>query len=1049
MSIVCDKLKENGYSGHALEVYLIRLLYCMFSDDSGIFERGSFYSYIKEAKEDGTDLSRRLAELFEVLDMNEEKRAENKLLPESMKSDFPYINGKLFREKLTFAYFDGEMRTIILDCCKMDWSKISPAIFGAMFQAVIDPQKRRELGAHYTSEENILKVIKPLFLDDLRTEFENIKYDKRKLKDFHAKISNLKFLDPACGCGNFLIVAYRELRLLELDVLSMLIEDNEQISIDVVNTYCRVNVDQFYGIEIEDFPCQIAQVGMWLIDHLMNQRVAAHFGLYYARLPLKVSATIVKGNALRLDWTSIVPKEKLNYIMGNPPFVGYHLRNQTQQEDMDLVFGKKFKRYGVLDYVTAWYKKAAEYMKNTKIEAAFVSTNSISQGEQPAILWEPLMKENNAEINFAYKTFKWGNEAKGKKAAVHCVIIGFSDCKNGKPKKIFYSDKSKNAKEINPYLTDAPNITVTSRSQPICDAPAMAIGNRPTDNGNLLLNEKERNEIVKENKLIKKYIKPFMGGNEFINGEKRWCLWFVNANPTELRKCKAIKGRIERVREFRLKSKSKSTNKCANTPTLFQGIRQPQSKYLFIPQLSSEKRIYIPIGFIDKSIIPSDPNLIVEGATLYHFGILTSSIHMAWVRAVAGRSGMSYRYSKDIVYNNFIWPKPTPQQKENIEKAAQEVLDARKLYPDSTLADLYDPNTMPPELVKAHEKLDKAVKAAYGDKGFETEEEIVASLMKLYKEAIDKENKQDNSNINLNIVKNISPYLADAPDVTIKARKHPISNVPKMLAGNKPVDYNTLKIEPSEYKVFLNKEPTSLRYIKRLVGAEEFINNKKRYCLWLVDCPPNELRKMPMVYERVKLCKEKRLESKSIDARKLANIPTQFRETMNPKNYLLIPAVSSEKRNYIPMGFLNENYIPVMGTLFIKNATLYEFGILTSCVHMAWMRAIAGRLGLSYRYSNSLVYNNFIWPKPTPQQKENIEKAAQEVLDARKLYPGSTLADLYDPNAMPPELVKAHEKLDKAVKAAYGNNGFETEEEIVASLMKLYKEAIDKENNKI
>lgn len=742
MAKLHDKLKENGYSGHALEVYLIRLLYCMFSDDSGIFERGSFYSYIKDSKEDGTDLSRRLAELFEVLDMNEEKRAENKLLPESMKSDFPYINGKLFREKLPFAYFDGEMRTIILDCCKMDWSKISPAIFGAMFQAVIDPQKRRELGAHYTSEENILKVIKPLFLDDLRTEFENIKYDKRKLEDFHVKISNLKFLDPACGCGNFLIVAYRELRLLELDVLSMLIEDNEQISIDIVNTYCRVNVDQFYGIEIEDFPCQIAQVGMWLIDHLMNQRVAEHFGLYYARLPLKVSATIVKGNALRLDWTSIVSKEKLNYIMGNPPFVGYHLRNQTQQEDMDLVFGKKFKRYGVLDYVTAWYKKASDYMKSTKIEAAFVSTNSISQGEQPAILWEPLMKENKAEINFAYKTFKWGNEAKGKKAAVHCVIIGFSDCKNGKPKKIFYSDNFKDAKGINPYLTDAPNIIVSARSSPICEVPKMILGSMPRDNGALLLNEEEKEELIEKEPLSKKWIKPFTGAREFLKGEKRWCLWLVGANPSELRKCDLVIERIKKVKEFRLNSKKSATRKLAKVPMLFGEIRQPDTDYLLIPSATSCNRDYIPLGFMNKNVIASNLVHIIPNSTVYEFGVLSSKIHMVWTRVVAGRLGLSYRYSKDLVYNNFIWPNPTPPQKENIEKAAQEVLDARKLYPGSTLADLYDPNTMPLELVKTHEHLDNAVKEAYGDKGFETEEEIVTSLMKLYKEAINKENNK-------------------------------------------------------------------------------------------------------------------------------------------------------------------------------------------------------------------------------------------------------------------------------------------------------------------
>ena len=739
MAKLHDKLKETGYGGHNLEVYLIRILYCMFADDSRIFEKGAFFKYIKDSKEDGSDLSRRIAELFEILDMDEEKRKNSKLLPEEMKNNFPYINGKLFREPLPMAYFDSSMRELILECCEMDWSKISPSIFGAMFQEVTDQKKRRELGAHYTSEENILKVIEPLFLDDLRKEFELIKHNKRKLTEFHDKLANLKFLDPACGCGNFLIVAYRELRLLELNTLSMLIDDNRQLSLDVVNTYCRVNVDQFYGIEIEDFPCQIAHVGMWLIDHQMNELVAKHFGLNYARLPLKASATIIKGNALRIDWNDIVPKEELNYIMGNPPFVGYHLRNRNQQDDMDLVFGNGIKKYGVLDYVAAWYKKACDYMMNTKIESAFVSTNSISQGQQPAILWEPLMKENNTIINFAHRTFKWGNEAKGKKAQVHCVIIGFSDYKNNKEKKIFSSYGTKKAKNINPYLVDAENIVVTTREYPICNVLEMNKGSQPTDGGFLLLNEKEKNELVKDNPLAQKWIKPFMGAEEFLNDKLRWCLWLVNASPHELRKCKLIMERIDNVRKFRLKSKKAVTQKFASVPTLFGEIRQPSSEYLIVPEISSEKRNYIPMDFAEKNIISSNKLQLVSKAAIYEFGVLESIVHMAWMRATCGRLGTGYIYSSSIVYNNFIWPNPTPTQKEKIEEAAQGVLDARKLYPDSTLADLYDPNTMPPELAKAHEKLDKAVKAAYGNKGFETEEEIVASLMKLYKEAVDKE----------------------------------------------------------------------------------------------------------------------------------------------------------------------------------------------------------------------------------------------------------------------------------------------------------------------
>lgn len=760
MAKLHDKLRENGYAGHALEVHLIRLLYCMFADDSCIFEQGAFYKYIKDSNEDGSDLSGRIAELFSMLDMNDEQRHKNKLLSDEMKSNFPYINGKLFSKLLPFAYFDGSMREIILECSKMDWSKISPAIFGAMFQEVTDQEKRRELGAHYTSEENILKLIKPLFLDDLRKEFELIKYDKRKLKDFHDKLTTLKFLDPACGCGNFLIVAYRELRLLELDVLTMLIDNSDQISIDVVNTYCKVNVDQFYGIELEDFPCQIAHVGMWLIDHQMNQRVAEHFGLYYARLPLRASATIVNRNALRIDWNEVVPKAELNYIMGNPPFVGYHLQSDAQKEDMNLVFSKKFKNYGVLDYVTAWYKKAAEYMENTKIESAFVSTNSISQGQQPAILWKPLMKENNTVINFAYRTFKWDNKPKeeqdknkkfrgsGKQAAVHCVIIGFSDYKNNKEKKIFSSDGPKKVEHINPYLVNAPNILIERRDKSICGVLDMNKGSQPTDGGFLLLDEQEKEKIIRDVPLAKKWIRPFMGTEEFINNKRKWCLWLTKANPNELRKCKPVMKRIDNVKKFRLKSKKPATRKLANIPTLFGEIRQPDAEYILIPSTTSGNRKYIPIGFMNKNTIVSNATLIIPNATLYHFGVLESSVHMAWMRAVCGRLGNGYRYSKDIVYNNFIWPNPTQKQKEAIEKAAQGVLEARKLFPDSSLADLYDPNTMPPKLTKAHEKLDKAVKSAYGNKGFETEEEIVSSLMRMYKEKIDEEYNKSLSNKN-------------------------------------------------------------------------------------------------------------------------------------------------------------------------------------------------------------------------------------------------------------------------------------------------------------
>lgn len=590
----------------------------------------------------------------------------------------------------------------------------------------------RQNGVYYTNEDIILMVINPLFLDKLKDEFEKSKNDISSLRKLHEKVGSLKFLEPACGCGNFLHVTYSHLCDLEKDIIKCFKEKNLEFDF-------KVSANQFYGIEIEKEACIKAVERMEKVHKLTNE--------YYKKIlkedVLKrrpfLPPKIVNENAIRIDWNEIVSKKELNYIMGNPPFVGYKYQNYEQKEDIKTVFGEKKS----LDYVAAWYKKAAEFMKGTKIESAFVSTNSISQGEQPAILWKPLIKENNTIINSAYRTFKWSNESKSKKAAVHCVIIGFSDYFNRKKKKIFDSKgHQKNVVNINPYLKGAPNIVVKTRSHPICDVLKMNSGSRPADGGFLLLNKSEKEKLIQENSLCKKWIRPFMGAKEFLNGEKRWCLWLVNAKPNELRECKLVLKRIDSVRKLRLKSKAASTRKASNIASLFIGIRQPNSEYLIIPKTTSENRKYIPIDFINENAIAGEANQIIPKATLYDFGILESSVHMAWMRAVAGRLEMRYRYSGTLVYNNFIWPNPTPTQKENIEKAAQAVLDARKLYPDSTLADLYNPNTMPPELTKAHEKLDKAVKAAYGNKGFETEEEIVSSLMKLYKEAIDKENKK-------------------------------------------------------------------------------------------------------------------------------------------------------------------------------------------------------------------------------------------------------------------------------------------------------------------
>lgn len=742
-----DKLKAIGYTGHELEVYLVRLVFCLFADDTNIFEKGIFYDYIDlRTEEDGSDLAAHLAQLFDVLNTPAEKRL--KYLDENLAA-FPYVNGKLFEERLPTAAFDKEMRRILLDCCLLDWGKISPAIFGSLFQSVMDEKARRNLGAHYTSEKNILKLIKPLFLDELWKEFTGTNNDKRKLQRLHDKISKLRFLDPACGCGNFLIIAYRELRLLEMEIVKALLK-NQQVT--DISHYFLLDVDRFYGIEYEEFPAQIAQVAMWLIDHQMNMKASELFGEYYVRLPLRKSATIRNGNALRIDWQSLIqplPWEKeqprYHFILGNPPFVGKHLQNAEQKKDMDLIF-MGVNGAGVLDYVSLWYIKAAQYLHTAnnieekdlpKTKVAFVSTNSIAQGEQVGVLWNELFNRYHIKIHFAHRTFKWGNEARGN-AAVHVVIIGFSNYDTNEKLIYEYEDikgepHEIKAKNINPYLVEGKDFAITTRKKPIAVVPEMLKGSQPTDDGNLLMTDEEKIEFVKTEPQAKQFIKPFVSAKEFLHNQKRWCFWLINADPTELKHCPQLLKRIEAVKVFRLKSTKAATVKWAQLPALFTENRQPNSEYVLIPRHSSENRKYIPFGFFSKDFIVADSCNSIPNATLFHFGIMSSIIHMVWIKNVCGRLESRYRYSNDIVYNNFPFPdNVTDKQKVAVEKAAQEVLNVRAQFPNSSLADLYDPNTMPPALVKAHQQLDKAVDLCYRSQPFANETKRIEFLFELY-----------------------------------------------------------------------------------------------------------------------------------------------------------------------------------------------------------------------------------------------------------------------------------------------------------------------------
>ena len=726
-----DRLEDIGYIGHPLEVYLVRILFLLFAEDTTIFNKQQFQDYIEQrTSEDGSDLASKLQELFQVLNTAKANRFKN--LDEQL-ADFPYVNGKLFEEILPSASFDTKMRQALLDCCYIDWSQISPAIFGSMFQSVMNPKERRNLGAHYTSETNILKLIKPLFLDELWQEFERIKDNKNKLPEFHKKLSTLKFLDPACGCGNFLVITYRELRLLELEILRATYKGGQQVM--DVSSIIWLDVDMMCGIEYEEFPARIAEVAMWLIDHQMNMQISNEFGQYFVRLPLKKSAKILHGDALETDWEEVVSINDLSFILGNPPFIGSKIMSQFQRDQIVKEFDN-CQGSGVLDYVTAWYIKAAKYIQDTQIKVGFVSTNSIVQGEQTSILWGQMLNKYHIKIHFAHRTFKWSNEAKGN-AAVYCVIVGFANFDTNN-KSIFEYEDIKGeaheikAKNINPYLVEAKDILIDKNSNPICKVPKMSFGNMPLDGGNLLFTDEEKNTFIIKEPKAEKFIKPLISAYEFLNGKKRWCLWLVDAEPNELKQMPEVLKRAELVKKFRLDSVASSTQKFAAVPTLFRDRNRPET-FIVVPRVSSEVRKYIPMGFFDNNSIVSDTCMSIPNGTLFHFGVLMSIMHMTWVKNICGRLKSDYRYSKDIVYNNYTWPE---KAKENqvlaIEEKAQKVLDVRLQFPTSSLADLYHPLTMPPALVKAHDELDKAVDAAYSKQAFTSEAKRMEFLFELY-----------------------------------------------------------------------------------------------------------------------------------------------------------------------------------------------------------------------------------------------------------------------------------------------------------------------------
>lgn len=730
-------LKQYGDSPtpddlHSLNVLCVRLVFCLYAEDAGLFGKDQFYNYLSAFQPEQMRMA--LSNLFAVLDTPVDKR--DRFL-EPQLAAFPYVNGSLFRQRPgeSIPPFTPETAEILLDKSSrdFDWSEISPTIFGAVFESTLNPDTRRSGGMHYTSIENIHKVIDPLFMDDLNEEFARISHmptgkPQRQLVDqFQDKLASLTFLDPACGSGNFLTETYISLRKLENQAIKLKTQGQVLMGLEEVSPI-KVSIHQFYGIEINDFAVTVATTALWIAESQMMAQTQDIIQFKNDFLPLKSYANIREGNALRIDWAEVVDPKQLNYIIGNPPFVGNNVMNQSQRDDIQPFFRKD----KTIDYVAAWYIKAAQMMQGTQIRTALVSTNSINQGEQVPILWQQLIESYGVHIDFAYRTFKWDSES-ALKAHVHCVIIGFSVAINNKTKILFDGENQINTTNINPYLLDAPNIIISSRTKPLCNVYSIRKGNQPTDGGNLIIEKGEYDDFINSEPQARQYIKKLIGAKEFINNIDRYCLWLKDVSPSELRNMPRVMERVKAVREMRLNSPDAATRKLADTPTLFRETNNPES-YIVVPSVSSENRKYIPLGFLNGDVIPTNLVLIIPNATFYYFGILTSGVHMSWMRAVCGRLEMRYRYSKDIVYNNFPWPTPTDAQKAKIEQTAQAILDARALYPDSSLADLYDEVTMPPELRKAHQQNDRAVMEAYDFGKDLTENDIVAELLKMYQQ---------------------------------------------------------------------------------------------------------------------------------------------------------------------------------------------------------------------------------------------------------------------------------------------------------------------------
>ena len=745
-----DALEESGYTGENLERFLVRIVFCLFADDTGIFEPRDIFLDVLESRtrEDGSDLGGWIAQLFQVLDTPEDKRS--KAIDEDL-AQFPYVNGDLFKDALRIPSFDSKMRQRLVDACRFDWSGISPAIFGALFQSVMNPEERRAQGAHYTTEKNILKVIDPLFLDDLRAEFERLMALRRgreaRLREFHERLGALTFFDPACGCGNFLIITYRELRKLEIDVLKELrayLEDDRTLQFDATEL-STVNVDQFYGIEIGEFPARIAETALWMMDHIMNNMLSLEFGQSFVRIPLRKSPHILNADALETDWEDLLPAGRCSYVFGNPPFSGAKFQSPEQRAQVHRI-SDLGKSGGTLDFVTAWFITAGQYIQKGTAAIGFVATNSITRGEQVAQLWPILFDRCKLEIAYAHQTFAWGSDARGK-AHVHVVILGLAHAARAPKRRRLFSYDDINGepheslhKALSPYLFDAgglsnPHLVVSEVAHPINGFPKLASGSQPIDGGHYIFKKDERDAFLEEQPQAEPFLRPYIGSKEFLNGQVRWILALQDASPSDLKKLPHVLKRMQQVRKAREKSKRKGTLAIAKYPRKYNVEVLPDSPFLVVPEVSSQRREYIPIAWLEPPVIPSNKVRILPNATLWHFALLTSAMHMAWVRHICGRLKSDFQYGIGVVYNNFPIPSAAGATRSAIELKAKAILKARSKYPNATLADLYDPDTMPVDLRKAHLALDGAVEKLYRRSKFTSDRERAEHLFALYEEA--------------------------------------------------------------------------------------------------------------------------------------------------------------------------------------------------------------------------------------------------------------------------------------------------------------------------